>query len=61
MNLNIYQARELGEALLDACEDAYRTGTSHTVAFIDEEHAVAMPIEKDSVLSMVEYAVNVLL
>lgn len=60
MNLSIEQARELGEALLDACENSKSTGGSQTVVFIDKQHAVAMPLDPEGHMEDVEYVVNVL-
>ena len=60
MNLTIEQARELGEALLDACENSTRTGSIQAVAFIDENIALAMPVDAENDLQEVDYVATVL-
>lgn len=61
MNLTIEQARELGEALLDACDNCLEYGTHQGVAFLDDTHAIAMPIENSSYLEAVTFVVTVLI
>ena len=60
MILDVEQARELGEALLDACENSSRTGDSQSVAFIDERHAVALPLDIHGSMKRVQYVVQVM-
>lgn len=59
MILDVGQARELGEALLDACENSTRTGEPQSVAFIDKKHAVAMPLDPHGSMELVQYIVQV--